>query len=523
MLKINPAQTIYTILLAALLFMAGCSGGSNAPATPPATTSPPPATVSSQVSWYVPDGSTLTVNQAESLFDTKQLYVGVQSSTNGSGEIRGEINPASSIFLTDAGDPFAPNPANIPVTFATILRGDQVRPRNVVTAASGYGSVTLNPLTKQLTGFIVSSGIAGNAAHIHDGMPGSSGAILFPLEGGPVIWTVPANTLLTDSQIVRLSSGAFYFHVHSDAFPDGEIRGQLDQQVRFAALKGSSEVPPVTTSATGVGFLALNPSTRKFSGFVKVAGLGSAVKNAVIHIGAAGTNGPAIVSMSDNGNGIWSVPPNTILGYSQVANFNNDELYFNVRTEANPGGELRGQVLKSGVRIGTAALNGSRGGAPDPIQVGTGIIAYNSVTERLSGSVKCDNVYGSDTAVRIHSGSSGASPPEVALTTASPVAVAPAPGLSFALDIQPVFNANCAVSFCHVKGGLAPMSLEEGVSYANMLIRVVPGKSNDGYLIYRLTNNDPPLFPRMPLNRGPLDPTSLDLLKAWIDKGALDN
>lgn len=515
MLKVNPVLFLHALLLVAVFSMAGCSGGgSDAPATPP------PPVVSNPVTWFVPEGTTFSVAQMESLFDTNQLYINVPSATNSDGEIRGGITPSSALLLTDAGDPFAPNPDNNPVTFAAILRGDQVRPRNVVTAANGYGSVTLDPQTRQLTGFIVASEIDGKAAYIHDAVPGASGAIVLALEGGPMVWTVPANTVLTDEQIARLSAGAFYFNVQSGAFPDGEIRGQLGQQVRFASLKGSSEVPPVSTSATGVGFLALNQSTRLFSGFVKVTGLSSAVRNAIVYIGAAGTNGSASIIMTNSGNGIWSVPPNTVLGTAQVANFNNDELYFNIHTEANPGGELRGQILKSGVRIGTAVLDGSKAVPPVSTQgAGTGIIALNSVTGVVSGGVKTDGFSG--TSARIHSGADGT--PVIDLTTTSPVTIAPVPGISFALDIQPIFTANCALTFCHVIGGLAPLSLEPGLSFANMILRVEPGNSAGSYLISRLTVNDPPLFPRMPLNRAPLSTTSLDLIKAWIDNGALNN
>ena len=190
----------FTLLLLVAFVIAGCSGGgSSSPA--PQETSAPAAT------WFIPEGSILTTTQMADFFDSKQLYFNVRSAANSNGEIRGDISPLSSSFLTDAGDPFAPNPANNPVTYATILGGDQVRPRNVVTSASGYGSVTLNPLTKGITGFIVTSGIAGSAAHIHDGAPGASGAVVVALEGGPVVWTVPAGSVLSDAQITRLSTG----------------------------------------------------------------------------------------------------------------------------------------------------------------------------------------------------------------------------------------------------------------------------------------------------------------------------
>jgi len=512
--KIRPMLTRFAMLFAAALALAGCSGNDSS-----STSSPPPA-VAAPVTWFVPEGSTLSSTQMTTLFDTNQLYFNVQSSANINGEIRGEITPLSSVYPTDAGDPFAPNPANNPLTFAAILGGDQVRPRNVVSAANGYGSVTLDPLSKRLSGFIVSSGISGISARIHDGLPGSSGAIVLALEGGPVVWTVPANTLLNDSQIARLSSGAFYFSVQSDAFPDGEIRGQLNQQVRVASLQGSSEVPPVTTTASAVGVLALTQSSNQFSGFVKVAGLSSPIQSVALHIGAAGTNGTGITFLENRGGGLWSIPAHTILSSAQVASFNNDELYFNVHTDNNIGGELRGQLLRSTVRIGTATLDGAREVPPvSTPATGTGILAWNSVTGQLSGSVTSDKLNG--TAAYIQSGTATTTGPVVtSLGTSSPVTVAPSAGISFVLDIQPIFNSRCSGVACHTAGGIAPMSLEPAVAYVNVSTRVVPGNSAASTLYQRLTGV---IQPQMPLVGGPLSPTSLNLIKNWIDNGALNN
>lgn len=531
MLKKRPVLTLLAILIVAALAMAGCGDSGDPAVSPPAVADPavPPPSVpdptgpepsASPVTWFVPDGSTLSAAQITTLFDTNQLYFNVRSAANTDGEIRGQISPSTTGFLTDAGDPFAPNPANDPLTFAAILGGDQVKPRSVITGASGYGSVTLDPVTRQLTGFIVTSGIVGNAGQIRDGLPGNSGAIVISLEGGPVVWTVPVNTVLTDSQMTRLTAGAYYLNVQSDAFPDGEIRGQLNQRLRVASLQGSSEVPPVTTSASGIGFLALNPATRVFAGFVKVSGLSSTALTAVIHVGAAGTNGPAIVVLKDNGGGIWSVPANTVLSDAQVASFNNNELYFNIHTQTNLGGELRGQLTGSSVRVGTADLGGANEIPPVSTPAsGTGIMAWNSVTGQVSGSVTTDRVNG--TAAHIHSGSATTTGPVlITLTTTSPVTVAPTPAISFGLDIQPIFNASCAVSGCHVTGGFAPMSLEAGVSYANVINLVVPGDAAASYLFSRITGA---ILPLMPPTGTSLSATSLDLIRSWIDNGALNN
>jgi hypothetical protein len=513
----------YAGILTLALAIAGCGGGGSSSSQPSQASQPSsPTTVvaSTATTWFVPDGITLDATQASNLFDTGQLYFNVQSASSSSGEIRGEILSSSSVFSTDNGDPFAPNPANVPVTFAAILGGDQVRPRNVLTGAGGYGAVTIDPVTRQAKGFIVTSGIAGSGAQIKDGLSGTDGTAVLTLEGGPVVWTVPDNTLLTDAQIARLSSGAYYFNVTSGTFPGGELRGQLDQQVRCASLTGSSEVPPVTGSASGVGYLALKKSTRQFSGLVKATGLSSSVVSVALHIGTAGSNGIAIVTLQNRGNGVWEVPLNTVLGDAQVTSFNNDELYFNVHTSGNIAGEIRGQLLKSSIKIGTASLDGSK--VVPPVATpgsGSAKVALNTVTGQISGSLRTDKVSG--TLVQIHSASTATTGPAiVSLTRSSPVGVTPTASISFSLDIQPLFSTRCAGTFCHVVGGIAPMSLQPGLAYANTINLVIPGNSAGSYFVSRLTGA---FLPLMPLAGAPLNTTELGLIKAWIDNGALNN
>jgi len=528
--------------LVALSVLNGCNGsGTSAPgtssdpaatsgggsATSPAPTSPAPGSstpapsAAASATWFVSEGVPLIAAQVAALFDANLLYFNVQSTINSSGELRGALLPFQTSFLTDAGDPFAPNPGKNPVTFAALLGGDQVRPRNVATFARGYGSITLAPLTGQITGFVVASGISGSAAYLRDGLPGETGAIVCALEGGPVIWTVPAGTVASEAQLARLAAGGHYLEVQSGAFPDGEIRGQLNQQVRFASLSGSSEVPAVTTSALGFGMLALNPATLIFSGSVEVTGINSTILVISLQIGAAGTNGVGgLVSLTNSGNGIWSLPPNTVLSAAQVASFNNDELYYNVHTQDHVTGELRGQLLKSGIRIASSTLTGSQEVPPVASQgTGTGMLAINPITGQVVASVRTAGVDG--TSVQIGTASASATDaPLVTLSTASPVTVVPAPGISFALDIQPIFNANCIASVCHATGGRAPMSLQPGLGYAGIIDRVVPGNATASFLIARLSGASPP---RMPLGGTPLSATSFDLIRSWIDKGALNN
>lgn len=106
-------------------------------------------------------------------------------------------------------------------------------------------------------------------------------------------------------------------------------------------LSGGEEVPPVTTSAGGGGTITV-AADQSVSGSVTTMGLdGSA---AHIHQGARGKNGPVAVGLTKTGDKVWSVPAGAKLSDAQYAAFKAGELYVNVHTAANKGGEIRGQL-----------------------------------------------------------------------------------------------------------------------------------------------------------------------------------
>ena len=115
-------------------------------------------------------------------------------------------------------------------------------------------------------------------------------------------------------------------------------------------LSGDNEVPPVTTQATGSATVALMGDTMTVNGdfsdlsspAIEVAG-----SPAHIHMGAAGENGDVIFPLNvslDNGetSGIFSL--STTLTPDQVSAFNAGNLYINIHSEENQGGEIRGQI-----------------------------------------------------------------------------------------------------------------------------------------------------------------------------------
>jgi hypothetical protein len=107
-------------------------------------------------------------------------------------------------------------------------------------------------------------------------------------------------------------------------------------------LSGANEVPPVTTSAQGSGTVTVGADGAVSGGVTTTGVAGTA---AHIHEAAAGKNGGVIVPMVKNGDNGWTFAPGAKLSDAQMASLKAGNLYINVHSAANPGGELRGQLM----------------------------------------------------------------------------------------------------------------------------------------------------------------------------------
>ena len=106
-------------------------------------------------------------------------------------------------------------------------------------------------------------------------------------------------------------------------------------------LSGSEEVPRVATSAGGSGTITI-AADKSVSGSVTTTGMSGVAAH--IHQGARGTNGPVSVGLVKTGDNVWSVPAGAKLTDAQYEAFKAGNLYVNVHTAANKGGEVRGQL-----------------------------------------------------------------------------------------------------------------------------------------------------------------------------------
>src|SRR5687768_4765519 len=107
------------------------------------------------------------------------------------------------------------------------------------------------------------------------------------------------------------------------------------------SLKGSNEVPPVKTKASGSGRITVSDN-REVSGSITISDMKATAAH--IHLGRAGTNGPVVVPLVQTGDNVWSVPVGSKLTSAQYKNYQAGELYVNVHSAAHKDGEIRAQL-----------------------------------------------------------------------------------------------------------------------------------------------------------------------------------
>lgn len=118
------------------------------------------------------------------------------------------------------------------------------------------------------------------------------------------------------------------------------------------SLTGNQEVPPVTTSASGIADITISlskcPSSGSGANCPQVHGVvtttGLAGTAAHIHMAPAGQNGPVIVALAKANENTWVVPPNTYISDAQYSAYWAGQFYVNVHSDAHKAGEIRAQL-----------------------------------------------------------------------------------------------------------------------------------------------------------------------------------
>jgi Protein of unknown function (DUF3089)/CHRD domain len=267
--------------------------------------------------------------------------------------------------------------AEEPVVLQTTLTGlREVAPDGSLGAGDpdGVGAATLEVTSTSLCATINVSGIdlPAVAAHVHQAEVGVNGPIVVPLTapGGDGLAVACADApdpavlagILADPQ-------GFYVNVHTAAFPDGAVRGQLqpapDEGLLLATrLTGAEEVGPAGEPAvgdpdgSGIATVAVSTEARRACFELSVQGVVLPAAAAHIHAAPPKVNGYIVVPLTApdaagrSSGCARGIDPAVVEGLVQTPS----DYYVNVHTTDFPSGALRGQLAAATAFAGNEDL-----------------------------------------------------------------------------------------------------------------------------------------------------------------------
>jgi hypothetical protein len=451
-----------------------------------------------------PEAGIDTFADAVAALSSGNAYVNIHTPANLAGEIRGQIGAVGlGAILTSAAE--IP-----PVTTATL--------------ATGTATLTINPEHTEVAYSLTLTGpFTGDPLQIHlnAGAVAGTGPVLFFLcatdpavpaaapVGVPLCPTAAGGTvsgILTEVDLIpqpdagivtfadavaALMSSGVYMNVSTVANPSGEIRGQIGVALH-ADLTSAAAVPPVVapTVATGEALLVFNQEQSQIAYVVTLAGpLTGDPLQMHLNAGAADSAGPILFFLCATDPAVPAAAPVGVQVCPTAA-----------------GGTVSGVLTEADLVA-----------QPD-----IGIVTFADAVAALVSN---------GTYINLHTPANPTGEIRGQIELVQPL---PEPVVSFSLQIQPIFNANCS---CHLLvPPAAGLSLQEGVSFANLagvpsgqrpdLQRVAPGDPDNSYLFMKHSGAPGILNSRMPLTDPTFfdrNPDLLELERQWILAGAPNN
>jgi hypothetical protein len=442
----------------------------------------------------------------------------------------------------------------------TDLSGDQEIPA-VNTLASGTAATTINRESGTITLHLNTSGAdTATASHIHVAYAGQNGGVLVGLQqdaGDSGHWFA-SGAQLDDAGLADYLAGRLYVNLHTPANPGGEIRGQIAPppiEVLFTTLSGDQEVPPVASSATGIAASTVDRDRGTVTLHLNATGASDATA-AHIHTAGVGQNGPVLIplvqDMTDVGH--WSVIGEQ-LDATGLGDYRAGQLYVNLHTPANPGGEIRGQVVPPNAADFDSEAPIVNLAAPASPVSGSVTLDADATDNQIVVVVRflVDGVViDSDTTspYSINWDTTTVADGDVTLT-AEAEDLAGNVGVSANVDVTVqnaaavtltqiqtmVFTPRCAG--CH--SGPTSNNLPSGMNLSGAaashaalvdvaslqanpaLDRVEPGDPDNSYLIRKLEGGPNIGGARMPQGGPFLDQATVDMIRQWISDGAPNN
>jgi hypothetical protein len=270
--------------------------------------------------------------------------------------MRSAIRPAAVALALAFALGAAPPLAAQALELSSCLGAAFVAPPN---PSQGFGSLDAryDPANGKLICNLSLVGTIATAAHVHRGPPGQNSPPLFALSGSGSFLSGAA--LLDAALAAELLASGLYVDAHSAAFPEGELRGQIQPRRFFHSEPGGAGVvPPVVTSASARAWITLEPVAQRVTLGVLVKGTSATAVE--WHRGAAGANGPLLLAL--NGIGSAWTAQSAPLAFGDLVDLLGGRTYLLVKSAAFPQGELRDQVDVGGLNANGEGISASRGG-----------------------------------------------------------------------------------------------------------------------------------------------------------------
>jgi len=273
--------------------------------------------------------------------------------------------------------------------------------------------------------------------------------------------------MLTAEQVNDLLAGRLYVNVHSAAYPQGEIRGQLQPDnidVVITILDGQSVSPPVATTASGMAGATVDSQANTATIHLNTTGSDDAT-DAHVHKAAAGANATtALITLTRDAASPahWSAELQPITDADRT-DFGANGWYVDVHTPANPAGAIRGQITPNPA-------------SPPPSTAPTLTQLQSSIFSPICSAC--------------HNGSGSGLPGSMNLSSAAS---------SFAALVN------------------VPSVQQSAV------LRVAPNDADASYLVRKLEGASGITGSRMPLGGPFLDQATIGQVRAWIAAGAQNN
>ncbi|MEN9415968.1 MAG: hypothetical protein RLZ62_2272 [Bacteroidota bacterium] len=267
-----------------------------------------------------------------------RVYATVSTNANPGGEIRGQF-----ICETD-------------LDYRTVLTGAGVVPA-ANSSSFGFGGIHFPTGSEDVVVALLVDGLSGpiTEAGIYFGNPGENGILVHSLTQfflNFIQEKIELSELPADF-FRNAREGKYYIQVNTAAYPNGELRGQIDflgYFTSFAPVNSAQAVPSTPSAGFGFSHNILNTTLDSLTSTVYI----STVTPAAVEIrkGAPGTMGVLLETLELTSTpGVYS--KTWPLDADRMTALVEGNLYVNVPTAARPAGEIRGQ-LKNSLRKGYA-------------------------------------------------------------------------------------------------------------------------------------------------------------------------